>query len=253
MYKIQIQNIHNRSYNQQPVFVYLLACGVHLWMRMLWSWCPCVAIITSASSRTNTLIFLGSMSFSLTHQSRTVPGVPMTICSLIITPRSTGRGHSSHHTYKSALYIARFWGFINHLLWCPRTAYASLTSGIKLAHLLDDFTRLQSELICGRNAQTLQDRHRLGHQIINHIYIIVHTEMKLTLVTLMITFRKTWGNGRNYHFFSKNDGSHRIKNYNIATNSDFFIYKLRIRTFFPSQFYFVSLNYEFTSCNSATE
>lgn len=31
---------------------------------------------------------------------------------------------------------------------------------IKLAHLLDDFARLQSQLICGRNAQTLDDRHR---------------------------------------------------------------------------------------------
>lgn len=56
---------------------------------MLWSWWPWVAIITSASSNTNTLIFLGSMNFSLEHQSSTVPGVPMTICSEIFCPLST--------------------------------------------------------------------------------------------------------------------------------------------------------------------
>uniref|UniRef100_A0A8C1V875 Uncharacterized protein n=1 Tax=Cyprinus carpio TaxID=7962 RepID=A0A8C1V875_CYPCA len=37
---------------------------------------------------------------------------------------------------------------------------------IKLAHLLNDFPRLQSQLICGRNAQTLQDRHRLDTKVL---------------------------------------------------------------------------------------
>lgn len=45
--------------------------------------------------------------------------------------------------------------------------------GIKLAHLRNDFTRLQSELICGRNAQTLEET----HGIIN-ISVIVYAEMK---------------------------------------------------------------------------
>lgn len=58
---------------------------------MLWSWWPWVAIITSASSKTNTLIFLGSMNFSLEHQSSTVPGVPITICSEIFWPLSTAK------------------------------------------------------------------------------------------------------------------------------------------------------------------
>uniref|UniRef100_A0A8C2CZZ6 Uncharacterized protein n=1 Tax=Cyprinus carpio TaxID=7962 RepID=A0A8C2CZZ6_CYPCA len=37
---------------------------------------------------------------------------------------------------------------------------------IKFAHLLNDFPRLQSQLICGRNAQTLQDRHRLDTKVL---------------------------------------------------------------------------------------
>ncbi|MEQ2179246.1 hypothetical protein GOODEAATRI_022666 [Goodea atripinnis] len=60
---------------------------------MLWSRWPCMAIITSASSNTNIVIFLGSISLYLVHQSRTVPGVPMTICSCNLTPRSTEHKH----------------------------------------------------------------------------------------------------------------------------------------------------------------
>lgn len=38
---------------------------------------------------------------------------------------------------------------------------------IKLAHLRDDFTRLQSELIRRRNAQTLEERHRLDTKVLS--------------------------------------------------------------------------------------
>lgn len=70
-------------------YLYVYMKGAHLWIRMLWSRWPCVAIITSASSSTNIVIFLGSMSLYLVHQSRTVPGVPMIICSCNLMPRST--------------------------------------------------------------------------------------------------------------------------------------------------------------------
>lgn len=38
---------------------------------------------------------------------------------------------------------------------------------VKLSHLLDDFACLQSELVCGRNTQTLNKKTKIGHQIIN--------------------------------------------------------------------------------------
>lgn len=68
----------------------------HLWIRILWSWCPCVAIMTSASSSTNTLMFLGSMNLNLLHQSSMVPGVPITICSRSFIPRCTENRRKKH-------------------------------------------------------------------------------------------------------------------------------------------------------------
>lgn len=61
----------------------------HLWIRMLWSWWPCVSIMTSASSSTNTRIFLGSKNLNFPHQSSIVPGVPITICSWSFVPFGT--------------------------------------------------------------------------------------------------------------------------------------------------------------------
>lgn len=63
--------------------------GSYRWMRMLWSRCPCMAIITSASSKMNMVIFLGSMKWYFVHQSSIVPGVPITICSCSGTPLCT--------------------------------------------------------------------------------------------------------------------------------------------------------------------
>lgn len=73
--------------------------GTHLWIRMLWSRWPCVAIITSASSSTKRETLLGSMSLYFVHQSRTVPGVPMTMCSCSFTPRSTEHRTRSNTNY----------------------------------------------------------------------------------------------------------------------------------------------------------
>ena len=61
----------------------------YLWIRMLWSENPCVSIITSASSRTNTRILVKSINFRLKHQSRTVPGVPIIICLVMSVPLGT--------------------------------------------------------------------------------------------------------------------------------------------------------------------
>lgn len=61
----------------------------YLWIRMLWSENPCVSIITSASSRTNTRILVKSINFRLKHQSRTVPGVPIIICLVTSVPLGT--------------------------------------------------------------------------------------------------------------------------------------------------------------------
>lgn len=48
-----------------------------------------MSIITSASSRTNTRILVKLINFRLKHQSRTVPGVPIIICSVISVPMET--------------------------------------------------------------------------------------------------------------------------------------------------------------------
>lgn len=65
------------------------ASPVHLCTRMDWSWWPWVAIMTSASSRTNTRIFFKSNTLNLVDQSRTVPGVPMTMWGSISWPLVT--------------------------------------------------------------------------------------------------------------------------------------------------------------------
>merc|ERR1719187_88912 len=56
---------------------------------MDWSWWPWVAIITSASSRTNTVIFFRSKNLNLMLQSNTFPGVPMMMFSDILLPLAT--------------------------------------------------------------------------------------------------------------------------------------------------------------------
>lgn len=106
---------------------------------MLWSWWPWVAIITSASSKTNTLIFLGSMNFSLEHQSSTVPGVPITICSEIFWPLSTAE------TERKAFvrWLRRQWNALplSELAYCsftvlhPRNIIYSLLVAFHLTHI----------------------------------------------------------------------------------------------------------------------
>lgn len=54
-----------------------------------WSWCPCRAIMTSASSNTNILIFFGSRTLCLKIQSRRVPGVPNIMWSITFWPLET--------------------------------------------------------------------------------------------------------------------------------------------------------------------
>lgn len=84
------------SQNVQSCFWLLVSPAghvAHLWMRMLWSWWPCMPIMTSASSSTNTRTFLGSITFFLVNQSDMVPGVPITICSWILLPPSTEERH----------------------------------------------------------------------------------------------------------------------------------------------------------------
>merc|ERR1719500_195168 len=56
---------------------------------MDWSWWPWVAIITSASSRTNTVIFFRSKNLNFKLQSSTFPGVPMMMFSVILLPLAT--------------------------------------------------------------------------------------------------------------------------------------------------------------------
>jgi len=45
--------------------------------------------MTSASSKTNTLMADIAIALNFIHQSRRVPGVPTTICSLTFSPRAT--------------------------------------------------------------------------------------------------------------------------------------------------------------------
>ena len=54
-----------------------------------WSWCPFRAIMTSASSNTNILIFFGSRTLCLKIQSRRVPGVPNIMWSVTFWPLET--------------------------------------------------------------------------------------------------------------------------------------------------------------------
>lgn len=116
----------------------------HLWIRMLWSRWPCVAIITSASSSTNMLIFLGSMILSLVHQSRTVPGVPMTICSCNLTPRS-----SEHDRQTQNAVLSKINSNYDHILTSSTTnCIHQFDIRTILPHVLDDLTDLQSELVC---------------------------------------------------------------------------------------------------------
>ena len=58
---------------------------------MDWSWWPCIAIITSASSSTNILIFLGSTALCRKIQSNIVPGVANKMWSVTFWPGDTER------------------------------------------------------------------------------------------------------------------------------------------------------------------
>lgn len=143
---------------------------------MLWSRCPCVAIITSASSRTNIVIFLGSMSLYLVHQSRTVPGVPMTICSCSGTPRSTEEEILRNNIKTTCLLWALNTFFrpvipsnivqIGYTLtFVAPNAICQFDIRTKLPHLFDDLTDLQSQLICWRDAKTLKEPNRFESRV----------------------------------------------------------------------------------------
>ena len=58
---------------------------------MDWSWCPCIAIMTSALSSTNILIFLGSTALCRKIQSNIVPGVANKMWSVTFWPGDTER------------------------------------------------------------------------------------------------------------------------------------------------------------------
>ena len=62
---------------------------INKYIRIKLTWWPWVAIITSASSKTNTLQVRRSRHRYLTAQSTTLPGVPITICSVTFCPRGT--------------------------------------------------------------------------------------------------------------------------------------------------------------------
>lgn len=75
----------------------------YLWIRIHWSWWPCVAIITSASSKTKTRIFFKSMTRYFRPQSRTFPGVPIIIWSFSFVPGTTNR-----RRYYVNLYLIKY-------------------------------------------------------------------------------------------------------------------------------------------------
>lgn len=122
---------------------------------MHWSWCPCVAIMTSASSRTNTVIFLISNTLYLVHQSRILPGVPMMMCSPTCSPRPTKFNWHNHDK------IELFWLILN--VWCMCIVYFTFFTtdsktnfdGTILRHFCSNFTSLYGQLICWWQTQHL--------------------------------------------------------------------------------------------------
>ena len=67
----------------------------YLCILMDWSWCPCIAIMTSASSSTNILIFLGSTALCLKIKSNIVPGVANKMWSVTLWPSDTEKEKNS--------------------------------------------------------------------------------------------------------------------------------------------------------------
>ena len=64
-----------------------------------WSWCPWRAIMTSASSNTNILIFFGSITWCCKIQSSRVPGVPNNMWSVTFWPLDTEENKIYHKYY----------------------------------------------------------------------------------------------------------------------------------------------------------
>lgn len=127
---------------------------------MLWSRWPWVAIITSASSSTNMVIFLGSMSLYLVHQSWTVPGVPMTICCCNLAPRSTEHNAESHAVNRLVtrnLFFRREYKYYHILTSISPNGICQLHIWTKFPHLLNDLTSLQCELVRRCDAKALKE------------------------------------------------------------------------------------------------
>lgn len=131
--------------------------------------------MTSASSSTNTLIFFGSMNFSFVHQSSMVPGVPITICSCGLLPRGT-EGYSKKKKKNGTIKVTKtlsqihFYNITKEDIFKKKTKHKkergltfissdSINKShfrIEFPHLLNYFSSLKSQFVCGRHTQALR-------------------------------------------------------------------------------------------------
>lgn len=127
-------------------------------MRYDCSWWPCVAIMTSASSRQKTRSFFGSK-HRRCSQSSTVPGVPTTTCAVCCGMKSTWAHERCdvlvrYGRYKSSCVLETRWGER-----CPtRRALdgeRDADGREELGHLLHHVADLPRELVRRREAQAL--------------------------------------------------------------------------------------------------
>lgn len=73
----------------------------YLCILMDWSWCPCKAIMTSASSNTNILTLFGSITLCRRIQSSSVPGVANIMWSVTLWPFvTTGKTQPQKDAWK---------------------------------------------------------------------------------------------------------------------------------------------------------
>ena len=109
-------------------------------IRFAWFSYPCVVIISSASSSTHTAILDRSNTFHLRAQSKVVPGVPITICSLIFFPLCTGnknvRSYSFNSTAECNKVVSDIFGKFEFLMKYQNMAYAHFAPFLKIIILL---------------------------------------------------------------------------------------------------------------------
>ena len=114
-------------------------------MRMLWSWCPWVAIMTSASSSTKTSTFDKSKHLSFVPQSSILPGVPKRIWSVNWVPRETNQQVSqsgfNYFSFKVSQYCKTFTFFTTY---CKPYFYL----WAELSHFFGNFSSLDGQLKC---------------------------------------------------------------------------------------------------------